>query len=109
MPRVRRSPAVSSQHESDSGSNKIVGSNDLEPPYVDDLSVRDQSMRVMYEDPGQRDEKKRLLRLLKGQSNAAAGARVGDAELESETLSTPSSSKEFERKTRKSIRIASCS
>ena len=109
MPRVRRSPAVSSQHESDSGSNKIVTNDDLELPYVDDLSMRDESVRVMYEDPGQRDEKKRLLRLLKGQSSTAAGARVGDAEVESETLSTPSSSKEFERKTRRSIRIASCS
>ena len=31
-----------------------------------DLSAGDDSMRVMYEDPGQRDEKRRLMSLLGG-------------------------------------------
>ena len=50
------------------------------------------SMRVMYEDPGQRDEKKRLINLLKNQGGG-----------EEDSLG---SSGGFEKRTRRSMRIA---
>ena len=50
-------------------------------------------MRVMYEDPGQRDEKKQLMSLLKSQ-----GGGVED--------SLGSSGSEFEKRARRSMRIA---
>ncbi|KAF8963182.1 twin BRCT domain-containing protein [Flammula alnicola] len=52
-----------------------------------------ESMRVMYEDPGQREEKKRLMNLLKSQTGE-------------ESMSTLSGSRDFDRKTRRSARIA---
>jgi DNA replication regulator DPB11 len=66
--------------------------------YVDDLhagkSQQEESMRVMYEDPGQQEEKKRLMRLLKGQT--------GDEE----SMGTSMTLSGSERKTRRSTRIA---
>jgi DNA replication regulator DPB11 len=49
-------------------------------------------MRVMYEDPGQRDEKKRLMNLLKNQAGGEEDA-LG-------------SSSAFEKRARRSMRIA---
>ena len=41
--------------------------NPFDASYADDLPQQEESsMRVMYEDPGQRDEKKRIMSLLKG-------------------------------------------
>ena len=51
------------------------------------------SMRVMYEDPGQRDEKKRLMNLLKNQAGGEEDQLVG-------------SSGGFEKRRRRSVRIA---
>ncbi|KAF9483199.1 hypothetical protein BDN70DRAFT_874071 [Pholiota conissans] len=48
--------------------------------YADDLSLGgagEESMRVMYEDPGQRDEKRRLMSLLKNQSGSEEESRSG--------------------------------
>ena len=53
---------------------------------------QEESMRVMYEDPGQRDEKKRLMSLLKNQAG-------GEEDL-------LGSSSGFERRARRSTRIA---
>jgi DNA replication regulator DPB11 len=50
------------------------------------------SMRVMYEDPGQRDEKKRLMNLLKNQAGGEDDPLV--------------SSGGFGKRTRRSVRIA---
>lgn len=69
--------------------------------YADDLEVADngesqqESVRVMYEDPGQRDEKRRLMNLLKGKAS----------EGEPETLSMLSGLRSIERPTRRSTRI----
>lgn len=55
-----------------------------EPNLVDSMAA-DETMRVMYEDPGQRDEKRRLMNLLKsstppetvnGESNGSVSART---------------------------------
>jgi DNA replication regulator DPB11 len=54
---------------------------------------QEESMRVMYEDPGQRDEKKRLMSLLKNQGG-------GDED------SLGFSSSEFEKRARRSTRLA---
>jgi DNA replication regulator DPB11 len=54
----------------------------------------EESMRVMYEDPGQRDEKKRLLNLLKNQAGGGEEDSLG------------SSSGGFGKRTRRSMRIA---
>lgn len=35
----------------------------------EDSAAKEESVRVMYEDPGQRDEKKRLMSLLKSQAD----------------------------------------
>ena len=51
------------------------------------------SMRVMYEDPGQRDEKKRLMNLLKNQAGGEEDPLV-------------SSNSGFGKRTRRSVRIA---
>ena len=51
------------------------------------------SMRVMYEDPGQRDEKKRLMNLLKKQAGGEEDPLV-------------SSNGGFGKRTRRSVRIA---
>ena len=57
-------------------------------------NFRDESsMRVMYEDPGQRDEKKRLMNLLKNQAGGEEDPLVG-------------SSGGFGKRTRRSVRIA---
>ena len=66
--------------------------------YPHELNLGDQesqaeSMRVMYEDPGQREEKKRLMSLLKSQGG----------EGESMTLSA---SRDVEKQARRSTRIA---
>lgn len=69
--------------------------------YSEDVNVADsvgsqqESIRVMYEDPGQRDEKKRLMNLLKGKAS----------ECEPETLSMLSGLRNMERSTRRSTRI----
>ena len=55
--------------------------------------IEESSMRVMYEDPGQRDEKKRLMNLLKNQAG-------GEEDL------LGSSSGVFDKRTRRSVRIA---
>lgn len=55
-------------------------------------SQEESSMRVMYEDPGQRDEKKRLMTLLKNQGGGEEDA-LG-------------SSSGFEKRARRSMRIA---
>jgi DNA replication regulator DPB11 len=51
---------------------------------------QEESMRVMYEDPGQRDEKKRLMSLLKNQAGG-----------EEDSLGSG-----FEKRARRSMRIA---
>lgn len=72
---------------------------DLFEPYnaVDEFEIegvksQEESMRVMYEDPGQRDEKKRLISLLKNQGGG-----------EEDSLGSNSG---FEKRTRRSLRIA---
>lgn len=69
--------------------------NPFDSSYADDLPPQEESMRVMYEDPGQRDEKKRIMKLLKG----TAGE---------EDAATPSlnGSRDFDKKARRSTRIA---
>ncbi|KJA25092.1 hypothetical protein HYPSUDRAFT_214141 [Hypholoma sublateritium FD-334 SS-4] len=69
--------------------------NPFDSSYADDLSPQEESMRVMYEDPGQRDEKKRIMNLLRGTSGE-------------EDAATPSvnGSRDFDKKARRSTRIA---
>lgn len=54
------------------------------------------SMRVMYEDPGQRDEKKRLMNLLKNQAGGEEDPLVGSS----------TSGGGFGKRRRRSVRIA---
>ena len=66
--------------------------------YVDDLhagkSQQEESMRIMYEDPAQQEEKRRLMRLLKGQN------------VDEESTGTSMTLSGSERRTRRSTRIA---
>ena len=67
------------------GGRTITG--DLFEPYnaVDEFEneggnfQEESSMRVMYEDPGQRDEKKRLMNLLKNQAGGEEDPLVGSS------------------------------
>lgn len=67
------------------GGRIITG--DLFEPYnaVDEFEneggsfLEENSMRVMYEDPGQRDEKKRLMNLLKNQAGGEEDPLVGSS------------------------------
>jgi|SRR6266545_3541593 len=65
----------------------------------DDGMSQQESVRVTYEDPGQRDEKRRLMNLLKEKaSNGGLG--------ESETLSMSGGMRGPDRLTRRSTRVA---
>ena len=82
------------------GGGAITGPGDLFESYnaVDEFEgeggnfQEESSMRVMYEDPGQREEKKRLMNLLKNQAGGEEDALV--------------SSGGFGKRTRRSVRIA---
>lgn len=42
----------------------FAGADDLQVPGIDQSTLADDTMRVTYEDPGQMDERRRLMRLL---------------------------------------------
>jgi len=78
-PKVRRSPpAVTATSLRPDGAAVYVDPLNPFGPYPDEVGVPDSAhhpesqqecIRVVYEDPGQRDEKMRLMNILKGKSS----------------------------------------
>jgi DNA replication regulator DPB11 len=50
---------------------------DLPTLMITETDLAEESMRVTYEDPGERDEKKRLMSLLESQSETDPTAKTG--------------------------------
>ncbi|KAH9481897.1 DNA topoisomerase 2-binding protein 1-A [Psilocybe cubensis] len=65
-----------------------------------DLNTRGESVRVMYEDPGQKEEQKRLMSLLKNQPAAAEDDSISNISISASNISVSS-----RRGTRRSTKI----